>query len=108
LHPSFNTLSNPPIFAILQADSDQHQRQQTMRANHALFDPIFIQYIIKLVQLVKILVLFKNLHFLNIHVIGRRVEFGWIEFGWIEFGWIEIGWIEIGWIEFGESGSTSS
>jgi hypothetical protein len=25
---------------------DQHQRQQTMRANHAAFDPIFIQYII--------------------------------------------------------------
>jgi hypothetical protein len=27
-------------------DGDQHQRQQTMRANHAVFDPIFIQYII--------------------------------------------------------------
>jgi hypothetical protein len=27
-------------------DGDQHQRQQTMRANHAVYDPIFIQYII--------------------------------------------------------------
>jgi hypothetical protein len=25
---------------------DQHQRQQTTRANHAVYDPIFIQYII--------------------------------------------------------------
>jgi hypothetical protein len=27
-------------------DGDQHQRQQTMGANLAVFDPIFIQYII--------------------------------------------------------------
>jgi hypothetical protein len=27
-------------------DGDQHQRQQTTRANHAVYDPIFIQYII--------------------------------------------------------------
>jgi hypothetical protein len=27
-------------------DGDQQQRQQTTRANHAVFDPIFIQYII--------------------------------------------------------------
>jgi hypothetical protein len=34
--------------ASLSTDGDQHQRQQTMRVNHAVFDPIFMQYIINI------------------------------------------------------------
>jgi hypothetical protein len=37
------------IYPATDTDGDQHQRQQTMRANHAVFDPLFqvlIQYII--------------------------------------------------------------
>jgi hypothetical protein len=33
-------------YPATNTDCDQHQRQQTMRANHAVKDPIFIQYII--------------------------------------------------------------
>jgi hypothetical protein len=34
------------LYSATDTEGDQHQRQQTMRANHAVFDPIFIQYII--------------------------------------------------------------
>jgi hypothetical protein len=34
------------LYPATDTDGDQHQRQQTMRANHAVFDPIFIQYTI--------------------------------------------------------------
>jgi hypothetical protein len=33
-------------YPATDTDGDEHQRQQTTRANHAVFDPIFIQYII--------------------------------------------------------------
>jgi hypothetical protein len=41
-----NLFSFPFLYPATDTDGDQHQRQQTVRANHAVFDPIFIQYII--------------------------------------------------------------
>jgi hypothetical protein len=44
--PPSCSFSFPLRYPATDTDGDQHQRQQTMRANHAVFDPIFIQYII--------------------------------------------------------------
>jgi hypothetical protein len=43
------------VYSATDTDGDQHQRQQTMSANHAAFDPIFIQYIITVQEMIVIL-----------------------------------------------------
>jgi hypothetical protein len=40
------SFSFPFRYPATDTDGDQHQHQQTMRVNHVVFDPIFIQYII--------------------------------------------------------------
>jgi hypothetical protein len=39
-------ISFPFSYPTTDTDGDQHQLQQPTRANHAVFDPIFIQYIV--------------------------------------------------------------